>query len=210
MRDDQDGVALLVQLGEELEHLVAGLLVERPGRLVGEEHGRTIGERPGDRDPLSLPAGELGGEDVRLLRDTDLLEEVQGSLPTLLARDARVEHRELDVAQHRRLREEVVLLEDEPDLLVADEREVASRESLDPLPLQRVSPRGRRVQAPQDRHQRGLSRPRRPDESQELTLLHGQVYPAQGVDGHSVTAERFRQSPRVDDRIHTLRLHFRC
>src|SRR5713101_5109686 len=50
MRDDQDRVALLVELGEELEHFMAGLLVERAGWLVGQKHRRPVGERASDRD----------------------------------------------------------------------------------------------------------------------------------------------------------------
>src|SRR5712692_4608230 len=61
MRDDQDRVALLVELGEELEHFVAGLLVERAGRLVSQEHRRPVGERAGDRDALRLSAESLEG-----------------------------------------------------------------------------------------------------------------------------------------------------
>ena len=35
-------------------------LVEVAGGLVGEHDGRSADQRPGDRDPLPLAAGELG------------------------------------------------------------------------------------------------------------------------------------------------------
>ena len=44
-----------------LEHRVAGRLVEAAGRLVGEDQPRPGGERPADRHPLLLAAGELLG-----------------------------------------------------------------------------------------------------------------------------------------------------
>ena len=66
-----------VQLSEERQHLVAGLRVEGAGRLVGEEEGRPVRERPRDGDALALPARELRREDVRLLGDPDLLEQLE-------------------------------------------------------------------------------------------------------------------------------------
>ena len=38
---------------------IGGMLVEIAGRLVGEHQRRLVGERPGDRDALLLPAREL-------------------------------------------------------------------------------------------------------------------------------------------------------
>ena len=57
---DHERRAVGVEPAEELEDLVAGGGVELAGGLVGEEHGRPVGERPGDGDPLHLAAGELG------------------------------------------------------------------------------------------------------------------------------------------------------
>ena len=41
--------------------LDAGLRVEIPGRLVGEQNRGVVDERAGDRDALALAAGELVG-----------------------------------------------------------------------------------------------------------------------------------------------------
>ena len=48
------------RLQEQLDDLAAGLAVERRGRLVGEHQARAARQGAGDRDPLLLPAGELG------------------------------------------------------------------------------------------------------------------------------------------------------
>ena len=48
------------------------------------------------------PPESCAGQDVRLLGDPDLLEELERAAPALLARDARVEERQLDVAARSR------------------------------------------------------------------------------------------------------------
>ena len=50
---------LAVDPGQLGLHLLAELEVERAERLVEQQHRRSLGERPGQRDPLLLPAGQL-------------------------------------------------------------------------------------------------------------------------------------------------------
>src|ERR1700693_265090 len=104
VRDDEDRVALFVELGEELEDFMAGLGIQRACRLVGQQHGWMIRQRAGDRDTLGLASGELRRQHVRLLRDADLLEHLDRAPPPLLSRHARIEHRQLDVSLHGSLR----------------------------------------------------------------------------------------------------------
>src|SRR5262249_59554888 len=62
VRDDDKRHALRpVQLAEQGNDLPAGGLVEVACRLVRQHDGRVPGERPGDRDPLLLAAGQLPG-----------------------------------------------------------------------------------------------------------------------------------------------------
>ena len=199
VRDDDDRVALAVEVGEELEDLVAGLRVERARGLVGEQQRRPVGERAGDRDALPLAAGERGRQDLRLLGDADLLEQLERALAPLLARHAGVEHRQLDVAHDGGLRQQVVLLEDEADLLVADLRELGPREPVDALAVERVGAGRRLVEAAQDRHERRLARARRPDQRDELAARDRHVDAAQRVDGGAVGAEDLRQAGCFDD-----------
>ena len=89
--------------------------VERAGRLVGEDHGRPVDHRPGDRDPLPLPAGELvgqaGGRAARARAD-------RAAAPTCSAPVARPSARprdgqlQPDVLLHRQVGEQVVGLVD--------------------------------------------------------------------------------------------------
>ena len=181
---------------------MARLRIEGAGGLVREQHHRPVRERPRDRHALPLTAGQRRRKLLRLFGNPDPLEELRRAAPPLLARDARVEHRELDVAQDRRLRKEVVELEHEPDLLISDPGELRTGEAVHALSVERVRAVRRRVEATQDRHERRLARARRPDQGEELAGLHGQVDPAQRPHRDAVAAERLRQGLRFDDRFH--------
>ena len=54
-------VHLLVQPPQPAAQLLPHLRVQRPERLVEQQHLRLDREGPGERDALALPAGELGG-----------------------------------------------------------------------------------------------------------------------------------------------------
>ena len=72
--------------GQALHHvedLPDQLGVERRGRLVEEHQRRLHGQRPGDRHPLLLAAGEGAGVLVRPLREPDPLEQRQRLLAGL-------------------------------------------------------------------------------------------------------------------------------
>ena len=68
---DPDLALDLLQL--DLQAL-AELQVERAERLVEQQHLRQVDQRPRQRHPLLLAAGELGGAAVRLRREADPLE----------------------------------------------------------------------------------------------------------------------------------------
>src|SRR4051812_23391905 len=109
----EDGHALCRRLADDGEHLADQLRVERAGDLVEQQYPRTDGERPVDRHPLLLAAGEPVGELVRLVRQADPVEQrprlVDGfPLGSTVHRDGRQRH----VVEHREVREQVVGLED--------------------------------------------------------------------------------------------------
>ena len=62
---DGGGAELAVDAGDRLEHDDAGVVVERAGRLVAQQHVGPLGDGARDRDPLLLAAGELRREVVQ-------------------------------------------------------------------------------------------------------------------------------------------------
>ena len=122
--DDEHRHPFRGELAHRVEHLFDELGVEGAGDLVEQHHVRFHRQRPGDRDPLLLAAGEPFGVLAELVAEADPFEQRGRFLPRLRLRAA--EHlfrRHRHVLERGLVGEEVELLEDHPDPL-ADEVEV--------------------------------------------------------------------------------------
>ena len=64
--------AVPVQVGHQLEDMLAVLRIQIAGRLVGEQDLRLVGERSCDGDPLLFAAGKLGRVMVSAVRQIDV------------------------------------------------------------------------------------------------------------------------------------------
>ena len=130
--DEDDRPAGGVELVEEAHDVRAGVAVEVAGRLVGQDERRLRDERPGDRDPLLLAAGQLGRLVVEPVAQPEPLERGLRPGGPLAARDALVQQRRRDVVERRRPRQQVVRLEDEPDRPAAEPRPARRRRARRP------------------------------------------------------------------------------
>ncbi len=122
--DEDDGVALGVEIVEEGHDLVAGLGVEVSGGLVGEDDGGMVDQSAGDGDPLALAARELVGFVHHAGAEVDGFEDGLGAGDAFGGRGAVVDEGKLDVVQRGGAGEQIEGLEDEADLLVADTGEL--------------------------------------------------------------------------------------
>ena len=61
MGHQHDGLALLVEVVNQFEHLLAGARVEVAGGLIGQDHQRVVDQRTRDGHALLLAAGQLVG-----------------------------------------------------------------------------------------------------------------------------------------------------
>ncbi len=120
--DDDDGDALAVQLLEQIEDLLAGVGVQRAGRLVGQDDIRPVDQGAGDGDALLLAAGEFVGAVVGAVAQADALQRRAGAAQALLAGQPGVHQRQGDLFDSRGARQQVELLEDEADAAAADAR----------------------------------------------------------------------------------------
>ncbi len=77
------------------------------------------GERPGDRHPLPLAAGEVLGRGAVAVGETDFVEQLPGADVALAPTDVRGDHRQLHVVLDGQCGQQVMQLEDEPDDLAA-------------------------------------------------------------------------------------------
>ena len=197
------------EVAHDVEHVADQLGVERTGRLVEEHQLRLHRQRPRDRDPLLLAAGELPrvgsppGPRVRPARAARAPARSAPSRGTPFTRQRRLD----DVAEHRHVREQVEVLEDHADigalpgdlplpqlvelvaaLLVADELAV----DLEPAGVDLLE----MVDAAQ---QRGLARSGRADDAHDLAALHLEV----DAFEHLVDAEALADPFGLDHRGRT-------
>ena len=82
VRDHQDGgVVVAAQGAQEFDDVLAGLLIEVSGGLIGEDQLGLVGQRPGNRHTLLLSTGQPVGPPRMLLRiQLNLLKQFLGPL----------------------------------------------------------------------------------------------------------------------------------
>src|SRR6266540_3824294 len=177
--DHHDGGAVGVQLLQQHEHARARGLVEVAGRLVGEHDRRAGDQRPGDRDPLLLAAGELGRVMVEPVAQAHAPQRAGGQPPALARRHAAVEQAGGHVVQRAHRVEQEELLEDQADPARAQRGELPVRERAHVGAADVHGAAARQVERAHDVEQGRLSRPARPDDRQHLPRRDGQVDAAQ-------------------------------
>ena len=114
-----------------------------------------------DRDALALSARELIGELVALVAEAELAEQLDA---TLGRRRVGAVQRELqaDVLDRGEERQQVVGLEDEPELVAAQARALALGQARDLVPADRHAAGGRRLEPADQAEQRRLPAAARP------------------------------------------------
>ena len=81
--DDDHRHAFLGKLFHHREHFADQLRVKRRGGFVEQHELGVHRQRPGDRDPLLLAAGQLRRIGVRLIRQPDLVQQILCPAPPL-------------------------------------------------------------------------------------------------------------------------------
>ena len=179
--DHHDGPPVGVQLGEQLQHGVGGGRVEVAGRLVGQQQRRIVGQRPGDRGALLLPARERGGQLVGLVGDADRSSSCWRAVAPLAGRDLLGEvHRQHHVLGHGQRRQQLEELEHQPDVAAPPGSQPGLRQRPQIGAGGPDGPRGGPVDPGEQVQQRRLAAARAPDDRDELAL--GDVE-AEVVDG---------------------------
>ncbi len=204
VRDHDDGQpARLAQFGQEVDDLDARGHVERAHGLVGKQQARMTDDGTGDRDALTLAAGEL----VRVAGDrvggqTDGLESFGD--PRRGVRPA------CDAERTERLGDDPAdaLAGIERGVRVLEDRLDSAPEAAHPRPVLQVQPiaveehvaRGRSGQAEHELQEGGLPCPRLADESHTLTGFDGEGDVFEGSDAAPpVGVSGF---PQFEDRGH--------
>ena len=123
--DDERRPRGLRRLREDPHDVVAGALVEGARRLVGEDDRGTGDQRPRDRDPLRLPAGQLPGPSALHAGEPERPQPPSRQIGGLPPRGAQEHRRQGHVLDRGQLREQLAELEHEAVVLAAQERALA-------------------------------------------------------------------------------------
>ena len=174
VRDDEHRHALARQVAHDDEDLADELRVESRRDLVEEHHVWLHHQRPGNGDPLLLPARELVRMLPSLLREADAREELASSRLRFLTRHpSDPPCRQRQVVERGELWEEVELLEDDPDAL-PDGGDVHAF-ARDLLTLEEDAPRLDRLEQVDAAEQRALPASARADDTEHLAVFDAQV-----------------------------------
>jgi len=165
--DDHDGVLPGVHGDQQVSNRGRGFGIEVAGGLVAQDQSRIPDQRAGDGGSLLLPAGQFRRPVMQPLAKADLPQQRLGAFGCAAVRFAN-QCRHQHVLEHRALRQQAVVLQHEPDLLVAERRQCIRRQRVGIGAAQIDRPGRRRLQPAQDVEQRALARPRRPHDARRF------------------------------------------
>ena len=175
VRHHDDGVALGVQLQQNLDHLGAALRVERAGRLVGQQHVAAVHEGARNAHALLLPAGELARLVLQAVGHAQAREQRQGALAPRFALAACVNCRHLHVAKGAQITQQVVALKNKTEMLAPQLSQFIGTQLAGRPAGHAVAAGAGFVQATQNIHQRGLARARSADDGHHLAGAYVEV-----------------------------------
>ncbi len=123
-----------VDVDEKLDDDASARGVEGPGRLIGQDDGRSVDDRPGDGDALSLPAGQLVGEASGEGAEPQVVEHGGGIAHLLACRVTSTDcNLQADVFLHREVWKQVIGLVDHAERAPAEADPVSFGEGGDGL-----------------------------------------------------------------------------
>ncbi len=164
---EQDGGAAQVDVEEETDDLLREIVVEIPGRLVGDQDLGLIDQRARDGDPLLLSSRKLAGEARHAVRESDAAQRLEGDalLPAVI--ETQDTGQKGDVLEDRLPLDEAEVLEDHADR-PAEKRDLAARDQGDVAPVDQDLAGARHVLAEDQLEQRRLAGPARAGDETEL------------------------------------------
>ncbi len=118
----EDGVLLPLQLEQQRGDVFGGGLIQVACRLVAQEQPGLTDQRAGNGDALTFAARERRRPVIDAVGEANALDERPRACD-IVAMAARRSVGNEHVLEDRALRKQAVVLEDEPDLLVAERRQ---------------------------------------------------------------------------------------
>ena len=180
---DHDDETLARDLLHKVHYLHAGHRVESARGFVGKEYLGIVYESARDSHPLALSARELIGFFIQLVAQPHFRERFGCPAAALRIAHARYRESELDVAEHRLVRDEVVALEHEAHAVIAVHVPIAVGERTGAPAVDDKVARGVFIQPADDVEQRRLAAAARAEDGDELAAPELHAHAAKRVDG---------------------------
>ena len=188
MGDTDHRHAALGKLLHQLQHLADHLGVKGGGRLIEQQHIRVHRQRTHNGDALLLAAGQHVGVGVRLVGQTDALQQLHGFLVGLcLLHQAQTHGGQRDVLLHRQVGEEVEMLEHHAHFLAHMVNVVVG----DFLAVEDDMAAVRLLQTVQAAQKGGFAAAGGADQHNAVTLVDGQVHAFQHLKAAVVLLQSF-------------------
>jgi hypothetical protein len=160
---DERAAALGLMATEDLKDLVTGSRVKLSDGFVGEDQERVLEQGSGDRNPLLLTSGELGGAVTKTLTQSKIRKQLN-SLPPPRGPASGGEKRNQNVIDSGEIPNQVETLKDKAHVIVPELILLILRESCEVPVLDPDGARSWAVERAQKREQRALSRARGTDD----------------------------------------------
>ena len=159
------------------QHDLAGLVIERAGRLVAQQHIGRFDDGAGDRDALLLAAGKLRGKMIEPPFESDQRQRLAW-VERLVGDLVHQRH----VLEHGQARNQIVELKHETDMLapVARQFGVVGADKVMVAPACLAT--GRRIEPAEDVEQRRLARTGRPEQHDEFAFIDVEIDVPERVD----------------------------
>ncbi len=138
MRHHQNRRAFLVEGAKHLHDFLPVRGIEVAGRFVSQDERLITDDRACYGDALLLSAGQLSRHVLRSVRDAHTIHGFGDTLLAFAGRHVVIEQRQLDVLGDGQLVDQVEVLEDEADVLLADLAALLLRISSDILVKEEV------------------------------------------------------------------------
>ena len=169
--DDKRLVHLFAEAEEELMQILLVGRVEAARRLIGKDHVGMVDQCSCHSHPLFLSARQLVGLMLGSVGEIQEVEQFQALTSCLGVRNASYQGRHHHVFECRELWQELMELEDETDVAVAEVRQFAVFQPRDVGASQGHSARIRFVERAEDMQERGLASSTFAHDSHNLTLI---------------------------------------
>ena len=175
VRHHDDGMALCMQLQQNLDHLGAALRVQRAGRLVGQQHVAAVHEGARNAHALLLPAGQLARLVLQAVGHAQAREQRIGAFAAQSPWAPRIDGGYLHVADGAQVTQQVVALKNKTEMLAPQLSQLVGTQLAGRPAGHAVAAGAGFVQATQNIHQRGLARARSADDGHHLAGAYVEV-----------------------------------